>query len=105
MQARPSSTSPNPNVEAPPGKEYVVGIEGPRPLKAQGSTPAAGAQIATLVSIAKRAVNGWACYAKRQIEHEEIARLHREIDALREPAVSAESSTGENTSEGEDTPS
>ena len=31
------------------------------------------------VRIAKEATNGWACYAKRQAEHDEIARLHRAI--------------------------
>lgn len=34
------------------------------------------------VRLAKEATNGWACYAKRQIEHDEIARLHREIANL-----------------------
>lgn len=32
--------------------------------------------------LAKEATNGWACYAKRQVEHAEIARLHRDIDRL-----------------------
>lgn len=32
--------------------------------------------------LAKEATNGWACYAKRPIEHDEIARLHREIAEL-----------------------
>lgn len=31
--------------------------------------------------LAKEATNGWGCYAKRDVEHTEIARLHREIDA------------------------
>lgn len=35
------------------------------------------------LKLAKEATNGWACYAKRAIEHDEIARLHREIDALK----------------------
>lgn len=32
--------------------------------------------------LALQATNGWACYAKRGIEHEEIARLHAAIKAL-----------------------
>ena len=44
--------------------------------------------------LAKEAVNGWACHAKTKMEHNEIARLHREIDALeatepRPPAAAA----------------
>ncbi len=34
------------------------------------------------LKLAKEATNGWACYAKRQIEHDEIARLHRDIAEL-----------------------
>ena len=34
--------------------------------------------------LAKEATNGWACYAKRESEHKEIARLHREIAAMEE---------------------
>ena len=42
-----------------------------------------------VLRLAKEATNGWACYAKRKIEHEEIARLHREIAAAtaREPVA------------------
>lgn len=43
-----------------------------------------------LMKLAKEATNGWACYAKRKIEHDDIARLHREIDA-----IAAEPETGE----------
>ena len=32
--------------------------------------------------LAREATNGWACYAKRKIELDEIARLHRELDAV-----------------------
>jgi hypothetical protein len=31
---------------------------------------------------AKEATNGWACYARTNREHDEIARLHGVIDAL-----------------------
>lgn len=41
----------------------------------------AEARVSALVSLAKRAVNGWACYAKRDIEHREIAALHAAIKA------------------------
>ena len=34
------------------------------------------------LSLAKQATNGWACYATRKIEHDEIARLHGAIDEL-----------------------
>jgi hypothetical protein len=37
------------------------------------------AQRDDLLRIAKEATNGWACYAKRKIEHDEIARLHEAI--------------------------
>lgn len=40
------------------------------------------ATLAPALSIARRAVNGWACYAKRDIEHNEITALHREISEL-----------------------
>ncbi len=42
--------------------------------------PAESLEAALL--LAKEATNGWACYAKRKIEHDEIARLHRDIAAL-----------------------
>lgn len=38
-------------------------------------------RLETLRRLAKEATNGWACYAKREIEHREIARLHKAIDA------------------------
>lgn len=44
--------------------------------------PALEAENARLRKLAKEATNGWACYATRTIEHDEIARLHREIDAV-----------------------
>ena len=50
----------------------------------------AEARVSTLVSIARRAVNGWACYAKRKLEHDDIARLHQEISSVLD-AQSAES--------------
>lgn len=34
------------------------------------------------LSLAKEATNGWACYAKRDVEHENIANLHQRIAAL-----------------------
>lgn len=37
-------------------------------------------QIARLKTLAKQATNGWACFARRDIEHDEIARLHQAID-------------------------
>jgi hypothetical protein len=40
--------------------------------------------LTVAVRLAKEATNGWACYAKRKIEHAEIARLHQAIDALDE---------------------
>lgn len=44
--------------------------------------PAEGvvASIEELKRLAKEATNGWACFAKQKREHDEIARLHREID-------------------------
>ena len=31
------------------------------------------------IRLVKEATNGWACYAKRHVEHDEIARLHSAI--------------------------
>lgn len=45
-------------------------------------TRAAQTQLTEAIRLAKEATNGWACYAKRKIEHDDIARLHREIRAI-----------------------
>ena len=37
--------------------------------------------------LAKEATNGWACYAKRILEYDNIAHLHREIAALERDAT------------------
>jgi hypothetical protein len=37
------------------------------------------AQRDELLRLAREATNGWACYAKRKVEHDEIARLHAAI--------------------------
>lgn len=39
-------------------------------------------QVEQLRRLAKQATNGWACYAKTKREHDDIARLHGEIDAI-----------------------
>lgn len=39
------------------------------------------------IRLAKEATNGWACYAKRKAEYENIAHLHREIAALERDAT------------------
>jgi hypothetical protein len=49
---------------------------------AEAETARLRAALADVLCLAKEATNGWACYAKRKIEHDEIARLHREIAAL-----------------------
>ena len=41
-------------------------------------------QIEEALTLARQAVNGWACHARRDIEHNEIARLHKRIDVLAE---------------------
>lgn len=51
-------------------------------LRAAEAVEAAEARADQLRRLAKEATNGWACYAKRKIEHEDIARLHHEIDAV-----------------------
>lgn len=55
-------------------------------------------ELELVLTLARNATNGWACYAKRQIEHDEIARLHnaiseseRRLSAL--PPVRAQEST------------
>ena len=35
-----------------------------------------------MATLAREAVNGWACHARRKIEHADIARLHAAIDAV-----------------------
>jgi hypothetical protein len=37
--------------------------------------------------LAKEATNGWACYAKRKVEHDNIAHLHHEIAELERDAT------------------
>jgi hypothetical protein len=39
-------------------------------------------RIQLALRLAKEATNGWACYATRKLEVDEIARLHKEIDDL-----------------------
>lgn len=39
------------------------------------------------IRLAKEAVNGWACYAKKNVEHDEIARLHSEIANIERTAI------------------
>ena len=41
--------------------------------------------LARVVEIARQAINGWACFAKRKIEHDGIARLHRQLDEALRP--------------------
>jgi hypothetical protein len=45
--------------------------------------------IRQALSLARQAANGWACYAKRKIELDEIARLHNEIIKLEVAALPA----------------
>jgi hypothetical protein len=49
---------------------------------------------AALLKLAREATNGWACYAKRQIEHNEIARLHAALNA-HEAALSPSDGSGQ----------
>lgn len=42
-----------------------------------------GVRLATALRLAKEATNGWACFARRETEHREIARLHQAIDVVR----------------------
>jgi hypothetical protein len=45
----------------------------------------AEATLAAVSQLAKEATNGWACYAKSKREHEEIARLHRDLAKVLTP--------------------
>ena len=36
------------------------------------------------MQLAREATNGWACHARTRAEHDEIARLHRELNRLSE---------------------
>jgi hypothetical protein len=42
----------------------------------------ASSSLRALVKLAREAANGWACYAKRPIELNEIGRIHRALDEL-----------------------
>jgi hypothetical protein len=55
-----------------------------------GSTPTGDA----LLTLAKEATNGWACYAKTDREHREIARLHTAIDAIAQTDTAVASPVG-----------
>lgn len=37
---------------------------------------------ARLKTLAKEATNGWACYARTKLEHNDISRLHQALDAF-----------------------
>lgn len=50
--------------------------------KAEAAAQQERARLAEALRLATEATNGWACYAKRKIEHNDIARLHREISAV-----------------------
>lgn len=47
-------------------------------------------QIVQFRKLAKEATNGWACYARTQKEHAEIARLHTAIDLAMLPNATKE---------------
>jgi hypothetical protein len=48
--------------------------------KAEYCTACAAAdRLKSALKLAREATNGWGCYAKRGIEHDEIARLHHAI--------------------------
>ena len=38
--------------------------------------------IEQAIKLAREATNGWACFAKRESEHREIARIHKSLDEL-----------------------
>lgn len=46
------------------------------------------------IRLAKEATNGWAVYAKRKAEHDNIAHLHREIAAIERDATTKGDATG-----------
>ena len=41
--------------------------------------------LTTTKRLAREATNGWACYAKRKIEHDDISRIHRALDHIEAP--------------------
>ncbi len=51
-------------------------------LLTRGNLVAADDCLIKALRLAREATNGWACYAKRKIEHDAIARLHQEIAML-----------------------
>jgi hypothetical protein len=56
----------------------------------------------TALTLATFATNGWGCHARTNKEHDEIARLHREIRAMHVAAIWPETNPG--TSEHPDRP-
>lgn len=51
------------------------------------------------IRLAKEATNGWAVYAKRKAEHDNIAHLHREIAAVERDATTKGDAAGQMRSE------
>jgi hypothetical protein len=65
-----------------------------RPGPAEGARMSEQDQLAAAVKLAREAANGWACYAKRRREHEEITRIHRALDEIELAAPSPMSDQG-----------
>ena len=40
--------------------------------------------LKTAISLGRQATNGWACYARTKLEHDDISRLHRELESAAE---------------------
>lgn len=68
----------------PSGQTTAANAERKSPKAGSGSNPDDSHQsrLSVAIRLAKEATNAWACYARRAIELEEIARLHREIKKI-----------------------
>ena len=64
--------------------DHEAGCPGDRSMAAPEPTPAGRETLDAALRLAAEATYGWARYAKRDIEHREIARLHHAIAALRD---------------------
>ncbi len=56
----------------------------------RAETAALRAQVKECARIARFAINGWACYAKRKIELDDIHKMHGELDLALAPTPPAQ---------------
>lgn len=80
----PTPATPKHGRSVPEGLCTACGTEPCAEHELPEPTPDGRETLDAALRLAAEATNGWACYAKRDIEHREIARLHHAIAALRD---------------------